>query len=125
MGEPALRALLVAAVVIAGLLVVIGSRVGERLRVRRAPLRLNDIEGRILFFSASHCSRCDSVRSVLDRLRLQYREVAHEEAPGVQERVGVSSVPLVVVRDETGAEVARFAGRISARRLRRAVAEAV
>ena len=121
MSEPVLRALVVGAVVVAGVLVTAAARIRERRRVSNAPLHLDGIEGRILFFSAADCSRCGAVRALLDRLRLPYREVAHEDAPGVQERVGVEGVPLVVVRDAAGMEVARFAGRVSARRLRRAI----
>ena len=125
MSEPALRVVLVAAIVAAGVLVVTVARLRERRRVRDAPLRLDAIEGSILFFSAADCARCGAVRALLDRMRLPYHEVAHEDAPGVQERVGVKGVPLVVVRNAAGEEVARFAGRVSARRLRRGAAAAL
>ncbi len=121
MSEPAFRVLLVGVVVSAGLLVTATARIRERRRVRNAPLRLDGFEGRILFFSAADCSRCEAVRALLDRMQLPYREVANEDAPGVQERAGVEGVPLLVVRNAAGEEVARFVGRVSARRVRRAV----
>ncbi|MEE9298074.1 MAG: glutaredoxin domain-containing protein [Acidimicrobiia bacterium] len=103
------------------LLVAAAARSRDRRNVLRTALHLTGVEGRILFFSDSVCSRCDAVRAELDRLGVDYREISYSDSPDLQRRVGVIGVPLVVVRDADGVELARLAGKVSRRRLRSAV----
>ena len=49
-------------------------------------------------------------RPQLDALGVDFTEVAYDREPDVHRRVGVTGVPLLVIRDETGQEVRRFAG---------------
>jgi thioredoxin-like negative regulator of GroEL len=41
---------------------------------------------------------------------VDFTEVAYDQEPEVHQRVGVTGVPLVVIRDAAGVEVRRFAG---------------
>lgn len=82
----------------------------ERRRAASAPLNLAGIDGRVVFFSDAVCARCDIVRVHLEALGADFTEIAYDEHPDLHRQVGVTGVPLVVIRDEAGAEVRRFAG---------------
>lgn len=82
----------------------------ERRRAIRARLDLDGVDGRVIFFSDVTCTRCDIVRSHLEALDAEFTEIAYDREPEVHRRVGVTGVPLVVIRDSAGAEVRRFAG---------------
>ncbi len=76
----------------------------------------------VIVFTSSECVNCKAVRGALKELGVSYREVTWELEPGVFESAGVESVPLVVVRDGTGATRGQMAGRPGRRRLRSLVA---
>ncbi len=96
----------------------------ERRDAMTSPLRLDDIEGAVLFFSDVACKRCDLVRARLESVGADFVEVAFNHEPDLQRAVGVTGVPLLVIRDDTGAIVERIAGVASARRIARALARA-
>lgn len=104
------------AVAVAMLIAVIAHR-AERRRATRAPLDLSGIDGSVLFFSDITCTRCDIVRAHLEGLEAEFTEIAYDRDPDLHRRVGVTGVPLVVVRDDGGSEVVRFGGVMSKSRL--------
>jgi predicted DsbA family dithiol-disulfide isomerase len=93
----------------------------DRRRAVRAPLDLGGVDGRVLFFSDAACTRCDIVRSHLEALGATFTEIAYDREPDAHRRIGITAVPLVVVRDESGAEVRRFAGVMPKARLALAI----
>jgi len=119
MSEGLLRLVLAAAFVVAvvGTAVVAGAT--RRRRAGVSPLELDGLGDGVLFFSDAACVRCDAVRAELDRWGGPYSEHRYDEEPEIHRGAGVIAVPLVVVRDEAGREVARFVGGGSVRRLRR------
>lgn len=117
MGDTLVRFLVVAAVLSVALGVAGIAHQLSRLRAGRAPLSLEGLEGRVLFFTDSQCTRCDVVRAHLDALSADYVEIPYDQEPETHQRVGVTGVPLLVVRDREGREVRRFAGVISKARL--------
>lgn len=86
------------------------ARTAERRRAGRAPLDLQGIDGRVVFFSDATCTRCDIVRVHLESLGAEFVEIAYDRDPETHRRVGVTGVPLLVIRDADGREVRRFAG---------------
>lgn len=110
MTDLVVRLVLIAVVVAAATGVASWARRRERRRALRAPLDLTDLDGDILFFSDAVCSRCDVMRARLVALGVEFHEIAYDRDPETHRRVGVTGVPLVVVRDATGVEVRRFAG---------------
>lgn len=86
------------------------ARTAERRRAGRVSLDLEGIEGRVVFFSDANCTRCDIVRAHLESLDAEYVEIAYDRDPETHRRVGVTGVPVVVIRDADGREVRRFAG---------------
>lgn len=120
MSEPLARALLVVAVVALALLTGwLGRRIARR-RAEDVPLDLTGLGGRVLFFTDSACRRCRVVRGRLDELGAEYTEIRHDQEPETHRRVGVTGVPLIVVRDAES--VTKLAGVVSRRRLARALA---
>jgi predicted DsbA family dithiol-disulfide isomerase len=93
----------------------------ERRRAIHAPLDLGGVEGRIVFFSDATCTRCDIVRAHLETIGGDFTEIAYDREPEAHRRIGVTGVPLVVIRDERGIEVRRFAGVMPRARLARAL----
>lgn len=103
--------LIVAAVAVgAALLVAIWAHRRERRRAQRSVLDLTGLEGRVLFFTDATCTRCDIVRAHLEGLGVEFTEIVYGVDPATHRRVGVTGVPLLVIRDRDGAEVHRFAG---------------
>ena len=94
----------------------------ERRTAMTSQLRLDDIEGAVVFFSDAACKRCDLVRDRLDSIGADFVEIAFNHEPDLQREVGVTGVPLLVIRDDSGAIVGRIAGVASARRIRRVLA---
>ena len=119
MSEPVLRAILVGAVVVAAAAVVLWARYLERRRSVRARLDLSGLTGSVILFSDAGCRTCDQARKALQRAEVAFEEIRYDAHPEVARRVGVTAVPLVVVRDDEGAEVGRIAGRVRRRALRR------
>ena len=108
MSDP--RLVVVVAAIAVAVLVALTAHRRERRRAIRARLDLGGLEGRVIFFSDATCARCDIVRSHLEALAVEFTEIAYDREPEVHRRVGVTGVPLVVVRDAAGTEVRRFAG---------------
>lgn len=94
----------------------------ERRNAMTSQLRLDDVEGAVLFFSDVACKRCDLVRDRLESIGADFVEIAFNHEPDLQRAVGVTGVPLLVIRDDTGTIVERIAGVASARRIGRALA---
>ena len=115
MSDP--RLLAAAAAIAVALMVAVWAHRGERRRAVRARLDLAGIDARVVFFSDVTCARCDIVRSHLEALDAEFTEIAYDREHEVHRRVGVTGVPLVVIRDATGAEVRRFAGAMTKARL--------
>lgn len=124
MSETLARALLTAA----ALGVVLGVAYLGRRRERRAAaitqLRLDGVQGRMLFFTDAACKRCDLVRDRLESLGATFVEIAYNHEPDLQRAIGVTGVPLLIVRDGAGTIVDRIAGAASVRRIRRALSQA-
>ena len=97
----------------------------QRRHVTRSPLRLDGIEGRVLFFTDVACRRCDLVRDRLETLEAVFSEIAFNHEPDLHRAIGVTGVPLLVVRDGFGTVVDRVAGVASVRRIRRALSHAI
>jgi predicted DsbA family dithiol-disulfide isomerase len=115
MGDPRFVAL--AAAVMVALAVAWWARRRDRRGAIRARLDLTGIEGRVVFFSDATCARCDVVRARLEAIGVPFTEIGYDRDPEVHRQVGVTAVPLVVVRDATGAEERRFAGVVPRARL--------
>jgi len=85
-----------------------------------------DIEGAgfspgLVVFTSTDCRRCKEALEVAKATGAPLREVTYELEAGLQERLGVTGVPLTVVVDSAGRSVAQFAGSLHPRRLRRAL----
>lgn len=101
MSEPALRALLLAAVM---LVVATIAWFGNRRRMARPrqAIRL-DLAPGVHLFSSSTCSECVNTRSVLmEVLGKEFAEVRFEDDPIGFGRFGVAKVPTVIVVGEAG-----------------------
>ncbi len=125
MSEPWVRAVVTIAGVGVVLLVAYLGRRRERRDAAGTPLRLDGIQGRVLFFTDAACARCDLVRDRLDSLGAAFAEIAYNHEPDLHLAIGVTGVPLLVVRDGAGAVVDRVAGVASERRIRRALSHLV
>lgn len=121
MGNPAVGAVIVAAVI----LVAVGG--GYLLRRNTTFHPLVDVSGLglpagLVVFTSTDCHRCKDALAVARRLDAPLREVTYEIESELQERAGVVGVPLTLVVDDSGAAVAQFAGQLNERSLRRALA---
>lgn len=119
MSEPVVRILVVAAAVAIAIGVALGFRLSERRRVAKAPLDLGTLRSPVTLFSDAGCTNCDQARTALQEEGVDFEEFRYDHHPEVFAAVGVSGVPLIVVKDEAGDEMGRIAGRVSPRALRR------
>ena len=109
---------------------VVGAAAGVAFLFRRRPVHPPvDIAGTglgpgLVVFTSTECQRCKVVLAAAKSLDAPLREVTYEIEPALQERVGVSGVPLTLVIDNSGAVAAQYAGLVSSRRLRRALTSA-
>jgi glutaredoxin len=76
----------------------------------------------VTLFSDAGCANCDQARAALVAEGVAFEEFRHDHHEDVFATVGVSGVPLIVVKDEAGQEVGRIAGRVSRRTLKRLLA---
>lgn len=120
MGEALGRVALAGVALTIGLGIAWWGRAGERRRVSRAVLDLSAFDSRVLLFTAQGCFRCERARRLLHRFGVDFGEVSFDLDPVGFRAAGVRGVPLLVVRDATGAENWRAAGRITRRSARRA-----
>ena len=121
MSDGLVRAL--AAVVAVGVVLGVGylGRRRERRAAMATRLRLDGIKERVLFFTDSACKRCDLVRGRLESFGAAFAEISYDHEPELHRMIGVTGVPLLVVRNDAGTIVDRIAGVASVRRLRRAL----
>lgn len=122
MADPVLRIALIAAVI--AIAVTVGLL--SRRRPYHAPI---DVTGAgfgpgLVVFTASQCERCGAVLAAAKASGAPLREVTYEIEAALQERLGVTGVPLTLVIDRAGKVSAQFAGLVTERRLRRALAAA-
>lgn len=121
MSEVGWRLILVGSVLLgAGLIAGFGF-LRRRLMARAAaalPLDLGGIDGQVLLFSDTSCPSCDVARDRLAAAGVEFREIAYGEAAEVHRVVGITAVPLIVVRGSDGIAVGRIVGKPSSRRLR-------
>jgi len=110
-------AVLAALAVASALGVALSANRWARRRAERAPLRLDRVEGRVVFFSDAACRRCPPARQVLDEAGVAFEEVAYDQDPDRFRAIGAPAVPLVVVRGVDGAEVGRIVGAVRSRDL--------
>ncbi len=115
------RVLVVAAITAAALAIAFAAPRLSARRAERSPLDLRGIDGGIILFTDRSCQRCRRVRAMLADLGIDPVEYAYEDHPGDWDRVGVSAVPLLVIRGADGTVTGTIAGLPSRRRLRRAV----
>lgn len=123
MGDPVVGVLVVAA--------VIGVAAGISYLLRRnttyhPPV---DIAGLglppgLVVFTSTNCRRCKDALAAARHVGVPMREVTYELESDLQQRAGVSGVPLTVVVDPSGRAVAQLAGPVRLRKLQRAVARA-
>lgn len=119
MDDPLVRLIVAAAIVSVGVGWSLAARAGARRRSRTTPLDLTPFAAAVVFFTDAACRSCAAARRVLDEAGVGYDEVDFGHEPDVVRRVGVTAVPLIVVRDDTGAEAGRIAGVPTGRELRR------
>lgn len=124
MDDALARVLVVAGVAGLGLGSAWWARRGAARRAERAVIDVEGFSGRVLLFSDSACGTCDAARRVLDGVGVEYVEVSYGEHPEGMRAAGITSVPLIVVRDEAGSVVGRIAGRPRPSRLRRVLSRA-
>ena len=96
----------------------------QRRAVALAPLTLEGIHGRLLFFSDSGCRKCPRARRFLQSTGIAFTEIAFDRDPVAFSETGVAGVPLVVARDSSGSEAGRLAGAVTKRSLARLLARA-
>ena len=114
-------ALVVAIIAIAAIVAYLSRR-----RPHHAPV---DIAGMgfgpgLVVFTSTECRRCKLVLAAAKATGAPLREVTHELESSLQERAGVTGVPLTIVVDPSGEPSAQFAGLVGERRLRRALVAA-
>ncbi len=118
---------LVRLLIVAG---VIAAAAGVAFLFRRRPFHPPvDIAGMglgpgLVVFTSTTCRRCKVVLAAAKSVGVPLREVTYELEGALQERAGVTGVPLTLVVDQSGTVVAQYAGLVTARRLRRAVERA-
>jgi len=83
-----------------------------------------DLPAGVVVFTSTDCPRCKDALAVAHKVDAPLREVTYEIESDLQERAGVIGVPLTLVIDDSGTAVAQFAGQVSERSLRRALAGA-
>lgn len=110
--------------VLAALGFAYGANRWVRRRAETARLDLSGITGRIVFFSDAACRKCPDAREALVAGGVDFEEIRYGDDPARFRATGAPAVPLVVVRDASGAEVGRIAGEVRARELRRLLTQA-
>lgn len=78
----------------------------------------------LVVFTSTACRRCKVVLAAAKATGAPLREVTYEIEAGLQERLGVTGVPLTLVIDTAGQPVAQYAGLVGSRSLRRALHQA-
>ena len=78
----------------------------------------------LVVFTSTQCRRCKVVLAAAKSTGAPLREVTYEIEAGLQERLGITGVPVTVVVDGAGEPVAQFAGLVGSRRLLRALKRA-
>ena len=78
----------------------------------------------LVVFTSTECRRCKVVLAAAKSTGAPLREVTYEIEAGLQERLGVTGVPVTLVVDVAGEPVAQFAGLVGSRALRRALNQA-
>ena len=123
MDELAIRLLTVAGVLLAA---AGGALWAWRRRPHHPLIRAAGLElpPGVVVFTSTKCSKCKDVIATVKALDVPLREVTYELEADLQERAGVSGVPLTVVIDHKGSLVAQYAGRVRPRALQRALARA-
>jgi len=115
MSDP--RVFAIAGATLVALLIALWGHRRDRRRAVRSPLDLSGVDGRVVFFSDATCRRCDIVRAHLEALEATFTEIAYDTDPETHRSVGVTGVPLVVFRSESGVEERRFVGAVPKSRL--------
>ncbi len=123
MDSTVVRIVLIAVVV---LVAAAGAYVARRGTVVHPPI---DISGAgfspgLVVFTSTACRGCKPVLEVAKQTGAPLREVTFEIEAALQERVGVTGVPLTVVVGADGNVAAQFAGDVKESRLRRALRRA-
>ena len=75
----------------------------------------------LVVFTSTECRRCKLVLAAAKATGAPLREVTFELESAVQERAGVTGVPVTLVVDAAGEATAQFAGLVGEKRLRRAL----
>lgn len=63
---------------------------------------------KILKFSTAHCGQCMVVTERMRKAGVNFTEVDCEKQPDVAEKYGITNVPVVIVVDDDGRELARY-----------------
>ncbi len=91
-----------------------------------APVNIDGIgfEPGLVVFTSTECRRCKAVLAAAKAVGAPLREVTYELEARLQERIGVTGVPLTLVIDRSGDVSAQFAGLVGSKRMRRALTRA-
>jgi glutaredoxin len=123
MSDPLGRLLLVVVVVAvaAGL-----GMLAKRKLATHQPVDIGGVgfEPGLVVFTSTACHRCKEVLAAAKATGVPLREVTYELEADLQERVGVTGVPLTLVIDGSGRLDRRFAGPVGRHRLQRALRRA-
>jgi thioredoxin-like negative regulator of GroEL len=119
----ALRLVLILAVIGVAALVAFITRRGVSHHPALS-LASTEFEPGLVVFTSTDCRRCKEMLMVAKATGAPLREVTYELEPALQERVGVTGVPLTLVIASDGRPSAQFAGLVKPSRLRRALVRA-
>jgi hypothetical protein len=110
MSETAVRLLVVGGIAVLALAAARAAWWLPAWRAGRSRLDLGDLDGRVLLFTDRRCTRCDTVRHMLEAAGEEFVEVCYEDDPDRWAGFGVEAVPLLVVRDASGRVTGRIGG---------------
>jgi hypothetical protein len=83
-----------------------------------------DLGPGLVVFTSTECVRCKQVITAARATGAPLREITYELEASLQERMGVTGVPLTLVIDRSGRLRSQFAGRVTEARLSRALRRA-
>ncbi len=120
MGDALLRLLLIGGVLAAAAGIAYLSRRRFAVRPKLGRDGVEFAPG-LVVFTSTECRRCKVVLAAAKSTGAPLREVTYEIEASLQEKLGVTGVPLTLVVDGAGQPAAQFAGLVRSRTLSRAL----